>query len=167
MKNRPSLLDIEAFNQDRQKELEQEPSILEEDSDIIEAGEFGATDPEILKQIEAQKAEIDKISGELARVVEQLDTQKELLDKQQREIAELKREQESRSEVGPETQKPRRADHSENRKLILQNIVTLIEEKGFSYNDVARLFKLEGFLPPSPYATWNDRVVEKLYKTVR
>ena len=167
MKNKPSLLDIEAFNKKREQEIELEPSILEEDSNTFENGELNEAESKIINMIKIQKSEIDKISNELTGVVEQLKAHKRTLDQQDREIALLKEGQESRLNRVEENQKPRKADLSHNKELILRNIVMLIEEKEFSFNDVARLFKLEGFRPPSPYADWNDKVVEKLYAAAR
>ena len=162
MKNKPSLLDIEAFNNKRIEELEQEPSMLEEDSNVFNIEEPTKWESEIINMIKYQKSEIEIISHELTRVAEQLKAHERLLDEQEKEIASLKGEQDSSTNREEENKKVREADLSYNKELILRNIVMLIEEKGFSCNDVARLFKLEGFLPPSPYANWNDKVVEKL-----
>ena len=163
MKNKPSLLDIEAFNRRREQETEQAPSILEENSGTFETKGISELESELVGMIKHQKREIDTISNKLAGVTEQLKVHKTILEKQDREIASLKEEPDrpvNRDEV---TRKVRESDLSHNKELIFRNIVTLIEEKGFSYNDVARLFKLEGFLPPSPYDNWDDKVVEKLY----
>lgn len=165
MKNRPSLHDIESFNKKREKELELEPIILEESSDAIDTSD--ASESELLKTITAQKDEINRISRELVSVQEQLKIQQTLLAQQSREISLLKEKQDTSTNEDEKPDKTRRADNGYNKQLILKNIVTLIEDKGFSFNDVARLFKLEGFLPPSPYEVWDNNVVEKLYAIAR
>lgn len=163
MKNKPSLLDIESFNKKREREMEQEPSVLEEDSKVQAATEPSQSHAELLKLIQSQKNEINKISYDLTRVTEQLKAHKVILEKQEQEIALLKEQKVIPEVKEVESKNVRQADIRQNKELILKNIINLIEEEGFSYNDVARLFKLEGFLPPSPYENWDDKVVEKMY----
>lgn len=163
MKNRPTLHDIEAFNRKREQELDREPTVLEEDAAASEKQASNPQVSELLRIIETQKSEIKKIRSDLARVVEQLEDQKRLLEDQDKEIAQLKQGREDGFSIENVGQPSRLADDSYNKELILRNIVSLIEERGFSYNDVARLFRLEDFLPPSPYENWTDKVVEELY----
>ena len=167
MIHKPSLLDIETFNKKREHDLEQEPSMLEEDFDTIELDEANESEPEVMNLVKAQKREMDRISSELAGAIEQLNVQKRTLDTQAKEIAHLKKDIENSINRDNASKNIRRADTDYNKELILKNIVKLIEEQGFSCNDVARLFRLEGFLPPSPYADWDDKVVEKLYAITR
>jgi len=168
MKNKPSLADIEEFNRNRAQELELEPDMLGEDAGIPEIQDAPESSAELLQTVRMQKHIIDKISRELTRALEQVKAQRKILDENGREIALLREKLDvALRHRGEDGSKPRRADQSYNKELILRNIVTLIEEKGFSYNDVARLFRLEGFLPPSPHANWNDKVVEQLYATAR
>ncbi|MBF0243568.1 MAG: hypothetical protein HQK64_13975, partial [Desulfamplus sp.] len=52
-------------------------------------------------------------------------------------------------------------------KLLLKNIVWLKEERDFSSNDVARLFRAEGFQTPHPYDSWDEKVVNSLYSEAK
>lgn len=167
MKNRPSLVAIEAFNKRRGQELEQKPAELEEGLKATGTNGPNKAELEIINMIKVQRSEIERISHELAGVTEQLNAQQRQLDNQDKEIAALKQKLAGYLDENERAEKARKADQIHNKQLILKNIVQLIEEEGFSHNDVARLFKLEGFLPPSPYASWDEKVVEQLYAATR
>ena len=163
MKNKPTLNDIEAFNREREEDLQQEPVILEEGTKASDLLINSGVDSALVKVINEQREEIATIKSDLAAVLQQIKMHKKLIVKQNEEIAFLRDRLSgtTNSEMGAVEENA--SDQNYNKELILKNIVSLIEDEGFSYNDVVRLFTLEGFLPPSPHTRWNDKVVEQLY----
>ncbi|MCP4296651.1 MAG: hypothetical protein GY786_13690 [Proteobacteria bacterium] len=169
MKNKPSLLDIELFNKDRDKESKQELAQIDEDSEESETRETTESEAMLTSTIDRQKSVIKKISTDMRKMVEQIRKYKLSVIRQKKEIDLLKKERPPKENQKGAVKKPtpNESDTSYNYNLILQNIVMLIEEKGFSTNDVARLFKAEGFLPPSPYTEWDIRAIDQLYLKAR
>lgn len=167
MKDKPSLNDIETFNKKREQDNDQEVSLLEGDSTISESNDPNEGESEILNITKSLKNKLEIITKELFKVKAQVKAHKYLLDKQDKEISLLKNEGESSLNLDEEEKKLKEADLVYNKNLILRNIVFLKEEKEFSNNDVARLFKLEGFPPPSPDNQWNTKIVEKLYQIAK
>ncbi len=189
MKKKPSLLDMELFAEQRATKKQQELSRIEEESDAsvfeslslnyspdgetdeeTEAGEKSAipktvewADEKLITLIEitdAQQNEINKLKQDMFKLKEQLRVYHSFLSSQQKKITEL------------ENKKPEASDNqgiidSNYKKLLLKNIVWLKEEKEFTTNDVARLFRAEGFQTPHPYEYWDDKVVNTLYQKAK
>ncbi len=169
MKNKPSLFDIELFNKDRDKELKQELAQIEEDSIKSKTKETIELESSLISTIDRQKSELKKISQDMIKMVDQIRKYKLSIIRQEKEIDLLKKERAPNVNKKNAVKKVTRneSNKSYNYNLILQNIVMLIEEKGFSTNDVARLFKAEGFLPPSPYTEWDIKAIDQLYIKAR
>lgn len=165
MNNKPSLFDIEAFNKARILESEAELAQIEKESQAFGHEEDNAPEAKFQKVISDQKNDIDRISIELKKSREQQKIYAVLLKKQKQEIRLLRQEldQQPEKKITDANSPVNESDNPDNYKLILSNIVNLIDNKKFSSNDVVRLFKAEGFPPPSPYSEWDIKVIEQLY----
>jgi hypothetical protein len=169
MNNKPSLFDIEAFNKARNLETETELAQIEKESQVFDHVDNNALEAKFLKVINAQKSDIDRINMELEKSMEQQKIYKNLIKKQQKEINSLKQGLGHQPEKRVTNEKFPTIDSNDthNYKLILRNIVMLIDKKEFSPNDIVRLFKAEGFPPPSPYSRWDIKMIEQLYKKAK
>ena len=175
-KKRPSLLDIEVFAQKRADNRRNKLKKIEEES--LEAAKKSAEPvdrecaPVPADQVEAQQQEqvpdafmdelVDFVStyrdeiltlkNDLFKVKEQVRIFSTMMNSQQKKIAQL---------MGGVTDNSVKDDNYY--RLVLRNIIWLKEEKGFTTNDVIRLFRAEGFQTPAPHQAWNTKVVERLY----
>ncbi|NQU66039.1 MAG: hypothetical protein HQ517_17410 [SAR324 cluster bacterium] len=172
MKNKPSLIDIEAFIQTRTKEKEEELAKVEEDSQLLDHFQNNILDhmqdnrddvpigseSAVYEMMKAQNTEVQQLKSELFKIKAQIRIIYSLLNTQPKKESGIETptpsEEKAPSEVAPD-------DHYV--KLILQNVVWLKEEKGFSSNDVVKLFSAEGFQPPPPYTVWDTELVSHLY----
>ena len=137
MKNKPSLTDIEAFIQTQTKEKEEELAKVEEDSQLLDHIQNKRDDvpigPEsdVYEMMKEQKNEVQQLKSELFKVKAQMKIITSLLSTQLKKESGIEiptpSEEEAQSELALD-------DHYI--KLILQNVVWLKEEKGFSSNDV-------------------------------
>lgn len=169
MNNKPSLFDIEAFNKSRDLETEAELEWIEKESQIFNPTGNNTREAELQTIINIQKDDIDRISKELKKSINLQNTYKALLLKQKEEISSLGLELNRQQEEGTGDKKPviNNSDDPDNYQLILDNIVMLIDEKRFSTNDVARLFKAEDMLPPFPFSKWDVEAVKELYEKAK
>jgi hypothetical protein len=169
MNNKPSLFDIEAFNKARNLEAEAELAQIQNESQVFDHLDDNAQEVKFQKVINAQKSDINRINLELEKSMEQQKIYKKLIKKQQKEINSLKQGLGNQPEKRVTNEKSPIIDSNDthNYKLILSNIVMLIDKKEFSPNDIVRLFKAEGFPPPSPYSRWDIKMIEQLYKKAK
>lgn len=175
MKKKPSLLDIELFVQKRADEKHKDMLQIEGVSDTPQyskeniAVEVQPNPPVVVEEIlssiidvtDSQRDDINKLRQDMFKLKEQLRVYHSFLTNQQKKISELEK---SISEKSLSDENPNKGVTNENySKLLLKNIVWLKEEKDFSFNDVARLFRAEGFQTPDPYDSWNEKVINSLY----
>ncbi|MBF0411992.1 MAG: hypothetical protein HQK70_04670 [Desulfamplus sp.] len=196
MKKKPSLLDIEIFVQKRKDEKEQELSHIESGADaiIIENGSSNtvptksdivspqskdndvATQPQnqlvvgemltsVIEVTDTQRDDINKLKQDMFKLREQLRVYHSFLSNQQKKILEL--EKSISEKILPESDSNRGIIDANYSKLLLKNIVWLKEEKDFSSNDVARLFRAEGFQTPHPHENWDEKVINTLYNEAK
>lgn len=111
---------------------------------------------ELVDFVTTYKNEILTLKNDLFKVKEQIRIFSTMMNSQQKKISQL--------------MKSLNHDDMENSveddnyyRLVLRNIIWLKEEKGFTTNDVIRLFRAEGFQTPAPHKAWNQKVVERLY----
>ncbi|MBF0302104.1 MAG: hypothetical protein HQK73_03620 [Desulfamplus sp.] len=196
MKKKPSLLDIEIFVQKRKDEKEQELSHIESGADaiVIENGSSNtvptksdivspqskdndvATQPQnqlvvgemltsVIEVTDTQRDDINKLKQDMFKLREQLRVYHSFLSNQQKKILEL--EKSISEKILPESDSNRGIIDANYSKLLLKNIVWLKEEKDFSSNDVARLFRAEGFQTPHPHENWDEKVINTLYNEAK
>jgi len=175
-KKRPSLLDIEVVAKKRADSRRNKLKRIEEES--LEAAKKSAETvdskcpPESAGQVATQQQEqvpdafmdelVDFVStyrdeiltlkNDLFKVKEQVRIFSTMMKSQQKKIAQL---------MDGTTDNSVKDDNYY--RLVLRNIIWLKEEKGFTTNDVIRLFRAEGFQTPAPHQAWNEKVVEHLY----
>ena len=175
-KKRPSLLDIEVFAQKRADSRRNKLKKIEEES--LEAAKKSAetVDPtpppepadqaaaqqqeqvpdafmdELVDFVSTYRDEILTLKNDLFKVKEQVRIFSTMMNSQQKKISQL---------MGGVTDNSVKDDNYY--RLVLRNIIWLKEEKGFTTNDVIRLFRAEGFQTPAPHQAWNAKVVERLY----
>lgn len=183
-KKRPSLLDVEVFakqraesRRDKLKKIEQAPFAATEDTfEIVDrekdlTSEFQGPEDhtdqvpdafmdELVDFVTTYREEILTLKNDLFKVKEQVRIFNTMMNSQQKKIAQLMKSQHQDD-----------ADNSVQDdnyyRLVLRNIIWLKEEKGFTTNDVIRLFRAEGFQTPAPHKNWNVDVVERLYTEAR
>jgi len=180
MKKKPSLLDIELFAQERATEKEQELTKNQEEShkavfeslDMeISSDDVFHGDPELYGQVDEKlnsviertdghRDEINRLKKDMFKLKEQLRVYHSFLSSQQKKINEL----EKIKIEAPDNQGAIDTNYS---KLLLKNIVWLKEEKEFSANDVARLFRAEGFQTIHPHGAWDAKVIDLLYQDAK
>ena len=183
-KKRPSLLDVEVFAQkradsrlDKLKKIEQasfevpeQPfEIFDEEDEPIsyaqkpEQHEDQVPDvfmDELVDFVTTYKNEILTLKNDLFKVKEQVRIFSTMLNTQQKKISQL-----MESQHRDDTDNSVKDDNYY--RLVLRNIIWLKEEKGFTTNDVIRLFRAEGFQTPAPHKVWDKKVVERLYVEAR
>ncbi len=179
-KKRPSLLDIELFAKERaDSRLDKLKKIEEQTFEAVEARKHpyeeipkqqaeAASDgyvDELVEFVTTYRTEILNIKNDLFKVKEQLRIYSSMVNNQQKKISKLMEayQQESQQE-GPVS---RSVQDDNYYRLVLRNVIWLKEEKGFTTNDVLRLFRAEGFEAPAPHKAWNEDVVERLYAEAR
>ena len=187
-KKRPSLLDVEVFakkradsRMDKLKKIEKETfeapeepfEIIDEEEDQTEPASYAQkSDPhkeevpdafmdELVDFVTTYRNEILTLKNDLFKVKEQVRIFGSMMNSQQKKIAQL-------------MESNRHGGHTDNSvqddnyyRLVLRNILWLKEEKGFTTNDVIRLFRAEGFQTPAPHKVWDEKVVERLYIEAR
>ncbi|MBF0211692.1 MAG: hypothetical protein HQK68_12500 [Desulfamplus sp.] len=189
MKKRPSLLDIELFAKKRADEKKKELLNIAEDSGALI--EDAPTTKKIIKEQEAednkeqsqnykgieellttiidvadsQSDDINRLKQDMFKLKEELRVYHSFLSSQQKKIAEL--EKSISDNRFSEDNLNRGVLDTNYSKLLLKNIVWLKEERDFSSNDVARLFRAEGFQTPHPYDSWDEKVVNSLYSEAK
>ncbi|MBF0388694.1 MAG: hypothetical protein HQK71_01175 [Desulfamplus sp.] len=189
MKKRPSLLDIELFAKKRADEKKKELLNIAEDSGALI--EDAPTTKKIIKEQEAeenkdqsqnykgieellttiidvadsQSDDINRLKQDMFKLKEELRVYHSFLSSQQKKIAEL--EKSISDNTFSEDNLNRGVLDTNYSKLLLKNIVWLKEERDFSSNDVARLFRAEGFQTPHPYDSWDEKVVNSLYSEAK
>lgn len=175
-KKRPSLLDIEVFAQKRAdskrnklKKIEEETfEAAEKSAEIVDReNQPTSADPapgkqqeqvpdafmdELVDFVTTYRDEILTLKNDLFKVKEQVRIFSTMMKSQQKKIAQL---------MDGTTDNSVKDDNYY--RLVLRNIIWLKEEKGFTTNDVIRLFRAEGFQTPAPHQAWNEKVVEHLY----
>jgi len=183
-KKRPSLLDVEVFAQKRAdsrlnklKKIEAETfeaaeetfEIVDEEnepiSDAQEPGQHNEQVPdafmdELVDFVTTYRNEILTLKNDLFKVKEQVRIFSTMMNSQQKKISQLMASQQHDG-----TDNSVKDDNYY--RLVLRNIIWLKEEKGFTTNDVIRLFRAEGFQTPAPHKAWNEKVVERLYAEAR
>nr|WP_321404502.1 hypothetical protein [uncultured Desulfobacter sp.] len=173
---RPSLLDIEVFAQKRADSRRDKLRKIEEET--LEAAkksteQVGQKDAaltadqapeqhneqvpdafmdELVDFVTTYRDEILTLKNDLFKVKEQVRIFSTMMNSQQKKISQL---------MGGVTDNSVKDDNYY--RLVLRNILWLKEEKGFTTNDVIRLFRAEGFQTPAPHQAWNAKVVERLY----
>lgn len=186
-KKRPSLLDVEVFvkkradsRHDQLKKIEEET--LEQASNRFQEPDdaHGMTDEEnktpphtqdpeqhkeqvpdafmeeLVDFVTTYRNEILTLKNDLFKVKEQVRIFSAMMNSQQKKIAQIM-ESQQRGVTDNSV-------HDDNYyRLVLRNILWLKEEKGFTTNDVVRLFRAEGFQTPAPHKAWDEKVVERLY----
>lgn len=185
MKNkRPSLLDVEVFAKKRaDRRLEKLKKIEkatfeapEQPFEIIgeedkprsyarepEQQEEQAPDAfmeELVDFVTTYRNEILTLKNDLFKVKEQVRIFSAMMNSQQKKISQL---MESQQQGGTDNS----VKDDNYYRLVLRNIIWLKEEKGFTTNDVIRLFRAEGFQTPAPHKAWDKKVVEQLYAEAR
>nr|WP_319393530.1 hypothetical protein [uncultured Desulfobacter sp.] len=173
-KKRPSLLDIEVFAQKRAdsrrnklKKIEEETLDAAKGSEEIVDQECAPADQsagqqqeqvpdafmdELVDFVSTYRDEILTLKNDLFKVKEQVRIFSTMMNSQQKKISQL---------MDGATDNSVKDDNYY--RLVLRNIIWLKEEKGFTTNDVIRLFRAEGFQTPAPHQAWNENVVERLY----
>ncbi|WP_020587211.1 hypothetical protein [Desulfobacter curvatus] len=172
-KKRPSLLDVEVFAQkradsrrDKLKKIEEETfEIVDQEndptSDTQETGQHKEQAPdafmdELVDFVTTYRNEILTLKNDLFKVKEQIRIFSTMMNSQQKKISQL---MESLRQGATDNS----VEDDNYYRLVLRNIIWLKEEKGFTTNDVIRLFRAEGFQTPAPHKAWNKKVVERLY----
>lgn len=115
----------------------------------------------IIEVTDLQRDDINRLKQDMFKLKEQLRVYHSFLSNQQRKISELEKSISERS-ISDEPSSTGVVD-ANYAKLLLKNIVWLKEEKDFSSNDVARLFRAEGFDTPHPYQNWDEKVINTMY----
>jgi hypothetical protein len=175
-KKRPSLLDIEVFAQKRAdsrrnklKKIEEETfeaakesaEIVDQEDDPSPADQTSGQQKEqvpdafmdeLVDFVTTYRDEILTLKNDLFKVKEQVRIFSTMMNSQQKKISQL---------MEGATDNSVKDDNYY--RLVLRNIIWLKEEKGFTTNDVIRLFRAEGFQTPAPHQAWNEKVVERLY----
>jgi len=183
-KKRPSLLDVEVFAQKRAdsrleklKKIEQatfdaheqtlelvdpksEPSSFAREPEQHEDQVPDAFMEELVDFVTTYRNEILTLKNDLFKVKEQVRIFSAMMNSQQKKISQLMASRE-RDEADNSV------EDDNYYRLVLRNILWLKEEKGFTTNDVIRLFRAEGFQTPAPHKAWDKRVVERLYTEAR
>lgn len=115
----------------------------------------------IIEITDSQRDEINKLKQDMFKLKEQLRVYHSFLGNQQKKILYLEK---MLSDKEQQEEFVNKGVVDENySKLLLKNIVWLKEEKDFSSNDVARLFRAEGFDTPHPYQNWDEKVINTMY----
>ncbi|MBF0204644.1 MAG: hypothetical protein HQK67_10105 [Desulfamplus sp.] len=118
----------------------------------------------IIKTTHVQKDDINRLKLDMFKIKEQLSVYHSFLSNQQKKISDLEK-------MLLENKTADNAAHSvvDNNysKLLLKNIVWLKDEKDFSSNDVARLFRAEGFQVIHPYENWDEKVINIFYSKAK
>lgn len=183
-KKRPSLLDVEVFakkradyRMDKLKKIEEESfdtteeafEIADEEDDptsYIQEPEHheeqvpDAFMEELVDFVTTYRNEILTLKNDLFKVKEQVRIFSTMMNSQQKKISQL---MELQQRDGTDNS----VEDDNYYRLVLRNIIWLKEEKGFTTNDVIRLFRAEGFQTPAPHKAWNKKVVERLYAEAR
>ncbi|MBF0572326.1 MAG: hypothetical protein HQK69_01000 [Desulfamplus sp.] len=152
-KNDDNYLKEDKQIEDNKKEQFQEPAMIDERlTSIIEI-------------TDSQRDDMNKLKQDMFKLKEQLRVYHSFLSNQQKKILELEKSIADKRFSGEDTNKGvLDANYS---KLLLKNIVWLKEEKDFSSNDVARLFRAEGFSTPHPHENWDEKVINTLYNEAK
>ncbi|WP_035237305.1 hypothetical protein [Desulfobacter vibrioformis] len=181
MKNkRPSLLDVEVFakkradNQlDKLKKIERatfeapeqpfeivdeevEPTSYAQEPEQPTEEVPDAFMEELVDFVTTYRNEILSLKNDLFKVKEQVRIFSTMMNSQQKKISQLMASQQQGDTDNSVTD-------DNYYRLVLRNIIWLKEEKGFTTNDVIRLFRAEGFQTPAPHKAWDKKVVERLY----
>jgi hypothetical protein len=175
-KKRPSLLDIEVLAQKRAdsrhnklKKIEEETlGAAKESAEMVAQKDASLTADqtpgqqteqvpdafmdELVDFVSTYRDEILTLKNDLFKVKEQIRIFSTMMNSQQKKISQL---------MNGVTDNSVKDDNYY--RLVLRNIIWLKEEKGFTTNDVIRLFRAEGFQTPAPHQAWNAKVVERLY----
>ena len=172
-KKRPSLLDVEVFakkraesRRDKLKKIEgetfkvvdeeNEPTSYTQEPEQHKEDVPDAFMEELVDFVTTYRNEILTLKNDLFKVKEQVRIFGTMMNSQQKKISRLM-----------ELQQRGGTDNSVKDdnyyRLVLRNIIWLKEEKGFTTNDVIRLFRAEGFQTPAPHKAWDEKVVERLY----
>ena len=183
-KKRPSLLDVEVFaqkraesRQDKLKKIEKEAlAATEEPFEIVDqendpTPEYKEPEQqteqvpdafmdELVDFVTTYRDEILTLKNDLFKVKEQVRIFSTMMNSQQKKISQLMKSQH-------EDKMDNSVEDDNYYRLVLRNIIWLKEEKGFTTNDVVRLFRAEGFQTPAPHKAWNTKVVERLYAEAR
>jgi hypothetical protein len=183
-KKRPSLLDVEVFakkraesRRDKLKKIEGKAlAATEETFEIVDRENEPAPDSrepekhtdqvpdafmeELVDFVTTYKDEILTLKNDLFKVKEQVRIFSTMMNNQQKKISQL-----MKSQHDNDTDNSVEDDHYY--RLVLRSIIWLKDEKGFTTNDVIRLFRADGFQTPAPHKEWNTKVVERLYTEVR
>ncbi|MGD9733333.1 MAG: hypothetical protein AB7U45_14240 [Desulfamplus sp.] len=121
----------------------------------------------IIGVTDTQRDDINKLKQDIFKLKEELRVYHSFLSSQQKKIAELEKSLSEKS-VSSDDQKVNMGIIDANySKLLLKNIIWLKEEKDFSSNDVARLFRAEAFQTPYPHTSWNEKVINILYNEAK
>ena len=120
---------------------------------------------DLVEFVTTYRSEIVKLKNDLFKVKEQVRIFSSMMNSQQKKIAQLmKMSQQQQHHEGGHVNT---IEDDNYYRLVLRSIIWLKEEKGFSTNDVIRLFRAEGFQTPAPHKAWNEKVVEQLYVEAR
>lgn len=147
----------------------EEKKYAEEKRDVEDNRPTGFQAPEMLDErltsiieiTDSQRDDINRLKQDMFKLKEQLRVYHSFLSNQQKKISELEKRLSEKSLTDDYSNKGLiDANYS---KLLLKNIVWLKEEKDFSSNDVARLFRAEGFQTPYPHESWDEKVINTLY----
>lgn len=146
------------------EEIKIDDSASEHDKKEAEPPPIAVIDERLIAIIEVtdqQRDEINRLKQDMFKLKEQLRVYHSFLSSQQKKISELEK---SISEKSIYDEPANRGIVDANySKLLLKNIVWLKEERDFSSNDVARLFRAEGFETPHPYEHWDEKVINTMY----
>ena len=185
-KKRPSLLDIEVLAQKRAdnkldklkkleaqtfepieeaskplyEEEEEEPLYTEAPQQHEQHGDDFMDD--LVEFVTSYRSEIVNLKNDLFKVKEQVRIFSSMMNSQQKKIAQLMQMSQQQGGGGANS-----VEDDNYYRLVLRSIIWLKEEKGFSTNDVIRLFRAEGFQTPAPHRDWNEKVVEQLHSEAR
>ncbi|MBF0229956.1 MAG: hypothetical protein HQK63_10295 [Desulfamplus sp.] len=120
----------------------------------------------IIEITDSQRDDMNRLKQDMFKLKEQLRVYHSFLSNQQKKILELEKSIADKRFSGDFTTNKGVLDENYS-KLLLKNIVWLREEKDFSSNDVARLFRAEGFLTPHPHENWDEKVINILYNEAK
>ncbi|MBF0376366.1 MAG: hypothetical protein HQK72_02680 [Desulfamplus sp.] len=120
----------------------------------------------IIEITDSQRDDMNRLKQDMFKLKEQLRVYHSFLSNQQKKILELEKSIADKRFSGEYTTNKGVLDANYS-KLLLKNIVWLKEEKDFSSNDVARLFRAEGFLTPHPHENWDEKVINTLYNEAK
>ena len=120
---------------------------------------------DLVEFVTSYRSEIVKLKNDLFKVKEQVRIFSSMMNSQQKKIAQLMKmsQQQQHHEAGHVNT----IEDDNYYRLVLRSIIWLKEEKGFTTNDVIRLFRAEGFQTPAPHKAWSEKVVEQLYVEAR